>query len=73
MTQNEEIYIPISRCKLLKKFIHRLYHQKNVNKICKGDLMIVPISKLNEWMHDMGLILGKSIEDTIEEMADEES
>lgn len=65
MLSNERI-IRISRKDFLEKFIQRLYEQENVQKICDGDDMLIPISKMEDWAHDMGIILGLSIQDLLD-------
>jgi hypothetical protein len=65
--EEKEQLIGISRKALLIKFIERLYKQENVKKICRGDYMVVPASKFEDWVHDMGVILGKSIQDLIDQ------
>lgn len=61
----EEPLIPISRFRLIEIFITKLYQKKNVEKICTGDHMIIPITQIPNWSHDMGLLLGESIEDLL--------
>ena len=53
----------MSRSELIKAFSKRLYNQKNVQKICEGDYMMVPVEMILEWLADMALILGKSVYD----------
>ena len=63
---DEEKVVFISRKALLVNFIKRIYEQDNINKICKGDYMVVPVSRFEDWAHDMGVILGDSIEDLLD-------
>lgn len=60
-------YLAFPRRKLLEAFEKRLYTQSNIQKICDGDDMLIPVDKIAEWLHDMGLILGKAINDVCEE------
>ena len=64
---DDEKFIFIPRKGLLIMFIKRLYEQSNVKKICKGDYMVVPVSRFDDWCHDMGVILGDSIEDLLDQ------
>lgn len=63
--EEQESHLAIPRKALMIAFIKRLYEQKNLQKICVNDDMIVPLSRFDDWCHDMGRILGESIQDLI--------
>ena len=66
MTQGDFVKFP--RRRLLHFLSQRLYHQKNINKIANGDDLIVPVQNFKDFIYDIGIVLGKSIADVIEEL-----
>ena len=72
MTQSDDEtrrYILISRRAILEAFIKRMATQANIEKICHKthtDFMVVPVDRFEDWFHDMGVVLGKSIQDVID-------
>ena len=59
-------HLGISRKAILMKFIEKLYQQENIKEICQGDYMIVPVSRIEDWVHDMGVLLGESIKEVLD-------
>jgi len=73
LTQSEggenKQYVAISRRAILEAFVKRMFSQSNINKICtlkNSDYMIVPVEKFPDWYHDMGVVLGKAIQDVVD-------
>lgn len=64
--------LSINRGKICDRFIERIYRQKNLGSITNdiGDLEF-PVERFNDWLHDMHLILTKSILDVLQDMANE--
>jgi len=68
---NDEV-LKISRRKLCLTFIDELYTTEAVSNITEDDHMKVPVERVRDWFHDMGVIFGRAVKKVIEEMADEE-
>ena len=69
-SSGEDEYFAISRRKILEAFVRRMFLQPNIKKICSKeypDYMVVPVRLFDRWVHDMGVVLGKSIQDVIDE------
>ncbi len=69
MPNDDRKYIAVSRRAILRAFIKRMSTQKNILKLCGKkypDYMIIPVDRFEDWFHDMGVVLGKSIQDVID-------
>lgn len=65
MKQDDSISIP--RKELIERFAKEINTLKSIEKICDGDSMLIPISELPNWTHDMGVILGTVIVEMLKE------
>jgi hypothetical protein len=70
MQSKEPEYFAISRRRILEAFVKRMFLQPNIKKICSKeypDYMVVRADCFDQWVHDMGVVLGKSIQDVIDD------
>lgn len=47
-----------------------MYKQRNMKKIAAGDKVLIPTEKFPDFVHDLGLIVGKAVADVLNELAD---
>lgn len=69
--QNKNV-IRISRKEISLTFIDELYTCDGVSAITEDDHMSIPLDKIHDWAHDMGIILGRAIKKIVERKADNE-
>lgn len=53
-------------------FVNRLYHQRNIEKLAVGDRLKIPVNRFADFVHDLGVIMGSSVADVINEMTEED-
>ena len=68
--QDSDIIL-FSRHKLILKFIERIYKQGNMRAISDGEKVKVPAHRFTDFVHDLSIILGKTVADVIIEMDEE--
>jgi hypothetical protein len=55
--------VKLNKTGFLASMYEKLYHNKGIRKISKGDDIVIPEKFIYEFMHDLGILIEQSIQE----------